>query len=172
MTLPSTFEPLFTRMKEVLEQGLGTDVDRLIASGLLDGSYVREGLEQRLKWDVIRNPQITFDIIEKTNPELVDANQDNLALIITVRVTISVRLHSEVQRERWEQTKNEFHYLSKKVISALRNPTNLETTEGGTDTGLSSGLLTLVSAREPIYDWENKVVTIQTDFRGTIWMNH
>lgn len=172
MAIPSTFAPLLTRIREIAENAIvvdGRSFPSIFEFGY--GTLRNAGNEDAIARGTLWKPEIAVDITRIENRNRLNANAQHTIYDITVRIEVAYNTDATLMKEKREaiavQVANDTH----RIFGALRNPTALEQTSAGVETGLSSGMLD-VQGSNTQWDFTRALVKNTITAVGIISLSH
>lgn len=168
MSNPSSYGPLLTRIREVIEQGKGAR--RALAVGAFGGAYAYAGRPEVSKAiDTLSAPQYTVRMGRKVNRNRINANASFTMEDTEILVDLVWNLDTSLARDVRERLETVVYDGERQVRGALTAPNNLKQTEAGENTGLPSGLLIWLDTAEVNWRWDEDAtasVTITLEAQG------
>lgn len=165
--LPTSFRPLLTRIREVVLNGLGTG-SRTIPAGTFSveaGEFRNE--DDALARGVLSKPQAVARIESLSRNS--GMNENSSFVMVDLSFVVDVAYHSNADLMASERAAIEVQVNNDvtRIRKALNNPTALERTSAGDETGLCSGLLDWEDSGPVIYDYKNALVKNAVTFTAT-----
>ncbi|MEQ8959773.1 MAG: hypothetical protein RLP02_17920 [Coleofasciculus sp. C2-GNP5-27] len=162
---------MVARIREVATQGLGND-SRIIPTDKFGyGNFSQGKDEDNLSRDTLGKPQIAVRIDRIVNPDAVNENSSFAVYDITVSLDLAYKLETALLESKRTEVETMIASDVHIVRRALSNPTNLQQTAAGADTGLASGRLHFIQAGPPSFNYEASLGTNTLTFEGKLFLD-